>query len=158
MAYNKFRWFTQVKRQRPLSKNAPLLNRIKNGDFEYSPYFSEAEYNRQLAVEEYENVMKYSLIEDILQKQQEASESAKMKRARALKLMEAGVKEENKRLQELKEALNYEFGKDLWKICSEKQRGNGTTEAMYWWYKKEVGVHYTTSEMIQLKTAKKKNK
>lgn len=149
--YNKFRWYTQVRRKKALPKIAPLLDRIKNGDFEYSPYFHEAEYTRQLAKEEYDNVMKNSLINDINQRKQEASESAKMKRVRALKLMEVADVEEKKRLFELREALKFEFGKDLWEKCLERQRGKGTTEDMYHWYKNQVGVHYTTSELKSLK-------
>ena len=39
MGYNPFRWYTNGKRKKPLKKSEPLLLRIRNGDFEYSPYF-----------------------------------------------------------------------------------------------------------------------
>jgi len=29
----------------------------------------------------------------------------------------------------------------------EKQRGKGTTEDMYWWYKKQMKYSYTKSEL-----------
>jgi len=70
-----------------------------------------------------------------------------MKRIKAQKLMEKGVEEEQGRLQELKTELQLEFGKDLWDKCLEKQRGKGTTEDMYWWYKKQCKLGMTPSEM-----------
>ena len=42
MGYNAFRWYTKGRRVKPLKKSEPLLLRIQNGDYEYSPYFSEA--------------------------------------------------------------------------------------------------------------------
>jgi hypothetical protein len=61
--------------------------------------------------------------------------------------MEKGLEEEATRLGELRKQLAYEFGKDLWEMCLEKQRGKGTTEDMYWWYKTQVGGSYTKSEL-----------
>ena len=44
-----------------------------------------------------------------------------------------------------------EFGKDLWEKCMERQRGKGTIEDIYWWYKKQVKFGQTPSELaIQL--------
>jgi hypothetical protein len=49
MAYNPFRYFTEGKyRKRPLKSKFPLLLKIRNGDFEYSPYFREADDNIKL--------------------------------------------------------------------------------------------------------------
>jgi hypothetical protein len=61
--------------------------------------------------------------------------------------MEKGLEEEQTRLYELKTELEKEFDKDLWDKCLKKQRGKGTTEDMYWWYKKQVKQGYTKSEL-----------
>ena len=61
--------------------------------------------------------------------------------------MEKGVEEEQTRLNELKTELELEFGKDLWDKCLDKQRGKGTTEDMYWWYKKQVKMGTSPSEL-----------
>ena len=61
--------------------------------------------------------------------------------------MEVGVNEENIRLRQLRTELESEFGKDLWEKCLEKQRGKGTTEDMYWWYKKQCKMGTTPSEI-----------
>ena len=45
------------------------------------------------------------------------------------------------------EELTEEFGKDLWEKCLEKKRGKGTTEDMYWWYKKQCKMGQTPSEL-----------
>lgn len=147
MAYNRFRWYTSKIRKKPLPKSSPLLLRIQNGDFEYSPYFDEAKYNRELAVEAYELTKKHALISDPAQLEMEALYASRMKRVKALKLDEVGDKDENKRLIELKNALTEEFGKDLWEKSMERKRGKGTTEDLYWWYKKQCKIGYTKSEL-----------
>ena len=86
----------------------------------------------------YNGFMETSKINDIFDRRHEAHQLAKMKRIKAQKLMEVGVNEENIRLHQLRTELESEFGKDLWEKCLEKQRGKGTTEDMYWWYKKAM--------------------
>ena len=148
MAYSPFRWFTEGKyRTKPLKKSSPLLLRIRNGDFEYSPFFLESKDNDKLYDDMFQQFMETSLLKDISDKRVEAHEFAKMKRIKSQKLMEKGVEEEQTRLHELKTELELEFGKDMWEKCLEKQRGKGTTEDMYWWYKKQVKMGTTPSEI-----------
>ena len=148
MGYNPFRWYTQGKyRKKPLKSNELLLDKIKNGDFEYSPFFLEADDNEKLYTKMYNEFMSTSLISDLNDRSVEAHEYARMKRIKAQKLMEKGVEEEQVRLNELKTELNLEFKKDLWDKCLQKQRGKGTTEDMYWWYKKQCKMGQTPSEI-----------
>ena len=148
MGYNPFRWYTQGKyRTKPLKKSTPLLLKIQNGDFEYSPFFLEAKDNEKLYDDMFQQYMEKSHIKDINDKRVEAHEYAKMKRIKSQKLMEKGIEEEQSRLHELRTELKLEFGKDLWDKCLQKQRGKGTTEDMYWWYKKQMGLTYTKSEL-----------
>lgn len=150
MSYNPYRWFT-TQRQKRLPKSRPLLERIQNGDYDYSIYFEEAEWNRQEADRIFDDVMKNALISNLKQREHEANLSSKMKRVKALRLFEEGAKDEERILRELREELEKEFGVDLWDIAHEKQRGKGTAEDLYWWYKKKVGMGTTPSEMaIQL--------
>ena len=148
MAYNPFRWFTEGKyRTKPLKTKLPLLLKIRNGDFEYSPFFLEAKDNEKLYDDMFQQFMETSLISDLNDRRVEAHEYAKMKRIKAQKLMEKGIEEEQTRLHELKNQLELEFGKNLWEKCLEKQRGKGTTEDMYWWYKKQCKMGTTPSEI-----------
>ena len=148
MAYNPFRWFTKGSyRKKPLKSNSPLLLRIQNGDFEYSPFLREAVDEEQNYQEKYNEFMSTSIIDDINNKRVEAHEYAKLRRIASQKLMEKGLEEEHTRLHELRKQLEIEFGVDLWDRCLEKQRGKGTTEDMYWWYKKQCKIQLSKSEM-----------
>ena len=148
MAYNPFRWYTKGSyRKKPLKSKSPLLLKIQNGDFEYSPYLREAIDEEKNYQKKYDDFMKTSKMKDGLEKQTEAHQHAKMRRIASQKLMEKGLEEEETRLMELKRLLKEEFGKCLWDKCLEKQRGKGTTEDMYWWYKKQMGLTYTKSEL-----------
>ena len=51
MAYNKFRWWTKGRTNKPLKADAPLLLKIRNGDFDYSYMFSEAKIVKEAAKE-----------------------------------------------------------------------------------------------------------
>ena len=146
MGYNKFRWYTNGRRKKPLKKSEPLLLRIRNGDFEYSPYFEEVKVARAEGKKIYDDYMKTTLISDINERNAEALNRSKMKRVKALKLMEVGSEEEQKRLRELRLELEKEFEKDLWDKSLQRQRGKGTTEDLYWWYKKQCKLGMTKSE------------
>jgi hypothetical protein len=148
MGYNPFRYYTQGKyRKRPLKSYSPLLLKIRNGDFEYSPYFLEADDNHKLYDKMYNEYIQNSYSKDEFSIKHEAHQHAKMKRIKAHKLMEVGIVEEQSRLYQLRKELTAEFGKDLWDKAHERQRGKGTTEDLYWWYKKQVGMGQTPSEM-----------
>ena len=138
MAYNKFRWWASSKMKKKLPENKPLLDRIRNGDFEYSPYFSQADHNRELSIEAFNNSIKNSLSNSKLSRYKDALDASRMKRVKALKLDMEAEYDERKRLYRLRKALTTEFGKDLWEKCLERQRGKGTTEDMYWWYYKQT--------------------
>tara|TARA_B100001057_G_scaffold385665_1_gene392418 strand:+ start:125 stop:586 length:462 start_codon:yes stop_codon:yes gene_type:complete len=153
MGYNKFRWYTNGRRKKPLKKSEPLLLRIRNGDFEYSPYFEEVKVARAEGKKIYDDYMKTTLISDINERNAEALNRSKMKRVKALKLMEVGSEEEQKRLRELRLELEKEFEKDLWDKSLEKQRGKGTTEDLYWWYKKQCKLGMTKSEYTIFKNS-----
>jgi hypothetical protein len=152
MAYNPFRWYTSGKyRKKPLNQSAPLLLKIKNGDFESSPFFKEAADARKDYQRMYDEYVSKSHISNEMELKHEAHQYAKMKNVRALKLDEKADEEEQTRLYQLRKELESEFGKDLWDKAHERQRGKGTTEDLYWWYKKQCKMGQTPSEMaIQL--------
>lgn len=146
MGYNAFRWYTKGRRVKPLKKSEPLLLRIQNGDYEYSPYFSEAKEVEKEGDKMVEFLMKNLQISDINERRHEALLKTKMKRVKRLKLMEVGDEEEHKRLRELRLELEKEFDKDLWDKSLERQRGKGTTEDLYFWYKRQCKLGMTKSE------------
>ena len=75
MAYNPFRWYTEGKyRKRPLKKSTPLLLRIQNGDFEYSPFFLESKDQEKLYDDMFQQYMETSKLQDVNDKRMEAQE------------------------------------------------------------------------------------
>jgi hypothetical protein len=152
MGYNPFRWWTKGRPNKPLKADAPLLLKIRNGDFDYSYMFNEAKVMRESAKEVYELTYKNYGGTDEKNRVEAALEASRMRRVKALKLELEGGREEQITLWKLQIELKKEFGKDLWEKSLERQRGKGTLEDLYMWYKKQVKEGTTKSEMdIQLK-------
>lgn len=144
---NRFRWWTKGRPNKPLKSTAPLLLKIRNGDFEYSYLFSEAKYIRETADNAYENTYKNYQGTNEQNRIDAALEEKQKHTKRALKLDENANLDENRILLKLKKELELEFGVDLWEKSLERQRGKGTTEDLYNWYKKQVKQNITKSEM-----------
>jgi len=152
MAYNKFRWWTKGKTHNPLKADAPLLLKIRNGDFDYSYMFNEAKEMRVTSQKVYEQAYKNYGGTDEQNRIQAALEASQMKRVKALKLEFEANRDENMILYKLRSELTKEFGKDLWDKSMERSRGKGTLEDLYMWYKKQCKIGTTKSETdIQLK-------
>lgn len=152
MGYNKFRWWTKGKMHKPLPTDAPLLLKIRNGDFDYSYMFNEAKQMRETQQKTYQQAYDNYGGTDERNRIQAALEASQMKRVKALKLEFEANKDENMILYKLRSELTKEFGKDLWDKAMERQRGKGTLEDLYFWYKKQCKIGTTKSEMdIQLK-------
>lgn len=152
MSYNKYRWWTKGRTKKPLPASAPLLLKIRNGDYNYSYMFAEATEMRNTATKAYEQTYHNYGGTDEKNRIDAALEASRMKRIKALKLeLEAGMDEE-KILWNLRQELKKEFGKDLWDKAMERQRGKGTLEDLYEWYRKNSKVKNPQSiQDIQLK-------
>ena len=146
MGYNPFRWWTKGRPNKPLKANAPLLLKIRNGDFDYSYMFAEAFEMRKTSDKAYEEAYKNYGGTNESNRIQAALEASQMKRVKALKLEFEADKNENIILHTLRKELTKEFEKDLWDKSLERQRGKGTLEDLYMWYKKQVKQGTTTSE------------
>ena len=147
MGYNPFRWWTKGRPNKPLKAETPLLLKIRNGDFDYSYMFSEAKQMRETSESAYNQAYNNYGGTDQKNREQAALEASRMKRIKAIKLeLEAG-RDEEMILWKLRMELKKEFGKDLWEKSLERQRGKGTLEDLYWWYKKQVKEAITTSEI-----------
>ena len=92
MAYNPYRWYTKGSyRIKPLKSKAPLLLRIQNGDFEYSPFLLESIDEEKNYQKKYDDFMKTSMIDNINDRKVEAHQHAKLRRVASQKLMEKGL-------------------------------------------------------------------
>jgi hypothetical protein len=119
--------------------------------------FAEATEMRNTAIKAYEQTYNNYGGTDERNRIDAALEASRMKRVKALKLeLEAGVDEE-KILWNLRQELKKEFGKDLWDKAMERQRGKGTLEDLYEWYRKNSKVKNPQSiQDIQLRRANTK--
>ena len=147
MAYNKYRWYTKGRPNRPLPTDAPLLLKIRNGDFDYSYMFSEARVVKETAKVDSENAYKNYGGKDEQNRIEASMEAGRMKRIKAIKLELEAHADENRILWRLQSELRKEFGVDLWEKSLERQRGKGTLEDLYFWYKKQSKENTTKSEM-----------
>jgi hypothetical protein len=146
MGYNPFRWWTKGRPNKPLKAEAPLLLKIRNGDFDYSYMFSEAKIVKESAQKAGEDAYKNYGGTDEQNRIQASLEAGRMKRIKAIKLELEAMTDENRILWKLRKELAREFEKDLWEKAMERQRGKGTLEDLYMWYKKQVKQGTTTSE------------
>ncbi len=152
MAYNKYRWYTKGRPNKPLKADAPLLLKIRNGDFDYSYMFSEAREVRESAKKAGEDAYKNYGGTDEQNRNEAALEAGRMKRIKSIKLELEAFVDENRILWKLQTELKKEFGKDLWDKAMERQRGKGTLEDLYEWYRKNSRVKNPQSiQDIQLK-------
>ena len=157
MAYNKFRWYTKGRPNKPLKADAPLLLKIRNGDFDYSYMFSEAREVRESAKKASEDAYKNYGGTDIKNRNEASLEAGRMKRIKAIKLELEAFVDENRILWKLQTELKKEFGKDLWDKAMNMKRSLKSIEDLYWWYKKQVKEATTKSEIdIQLKRSNTK--
>lgn len=146
MGYNPFRWWTKGRPNKPLKAEAPLLLKIRNGDFDYSYMFSEAKIIKQSAEDAYNQAYTNYGGTDERNRKEAALEAGRMKGVKAIKLELEAMTDENRILWKLRKELAREFEKDLWEKAMERQRGKGTLEDLYMWYKKQVKQGTTTSE------------
>lgn len=152
MGYNPFRWWTKGRKTKPLKANAPLLLKIRNGDFDYSYMFNEAKVVDAQAVQSYELAYKNYVGDNESNRVEAAHEVGRMKRLKARKLEMEAHQDETRILTRLRKELESEFGSDLWDTALSKKIGKGTIEELYWWYKKQVNEVTTYSEIdIQLR-------
>jgi hypothetical protein len=157
MGYNPFRWWTKGRPNKPLKADAPLLLKIRNGDFNYSYMFNEAASQRAAAEEAYNQTYKNYGGTDERNRKEAALEAGRMKRIKAVKLELEAFKNEEMILWKLRQELKKEFEKDLWDKAMERQRGKGTLECLYLWYKKQCKQGTTNSEFdIKYKRANTK--
>ena len=138
MAYNRFRWWTRKKKHKPLSATAPLYDKIKNGDYDYSRMFEEADEVRGQAKKAYDDTYRNYGGTDEKNRIEVALEASRMKRLRALKLQLEAHKDEQMILWRLRKDLKETFGIDVWDEAVEKV--DGDLMALYTYYKKH-GKH-----------------
>jgi hypothetical protein len=100
--YNKFYWHRRFKPRQTLHELKPLIERIKNGDFNYSDYRVQALYELELAEKKANSYKSYQY--------DERDEALSMGRTRYRKLMEDFMKDEFNITKDMEKA----FMKTFW--------------------------------------------
>lgn len=147
MSYNPYKWYSNGRRKKKLPKSRPLLLRIRNGDFELSHYLKQIDRVEREYEEKYQEAWDSYTGGDQFERHQHAHQQARMRNVARLKLLEEGMTDEPKILNELRDGLTDEFGKDLWDEAHQEQRGDGSIEDLYWWYKERLNMGQTPSEI-----------
>ena len=125
-----FYWWRRFRTHRNLPYKAPLINKIRNGDFEYSPFFEQAKWELHWMKEEQEEFIKNyqgknyendNLYEDI----------ERRARKRYNKLYEDAIKDETDRMERLINGLSKYFKVKKDNIRNIIEEFDGTTEELY---------------------------
>lgn len=136
MSYNRFRWWTRGKKNKPLPEHYPISHKIQNGDFDYSYMFAEAKEMRDTAQKVYQQTYDNYGGTDEKNRIDVALEASQMKRLKAIKLELEAHKDELKILWKLRMELQKVFGVDLWEEALENV--DGDLLDLYTYYKNYI--------------------
>lgn len=125
-----FYWWRRYKTHKPLPSKYPLLQKIQNGDFKYSPFFQQAEWELHWMKDEQEEFIKnYQGREPELDYLYMEIELRTRKRYN--KLIEDAFKDENDKLTKLVDGLKKVFKMSKDEIRDIMSEFGGTTEELY---------------------------
>lgn len=133
MSYNKFRWWTKGRKNKPLPAHYPIYDKIKNGDYDYSYMFAEADEMKATAQKAYDDTYKNYGGTDEKNRIEVSLDASRMKRLKAIKLQLEAHKDEQNILYKLRKDLNSAFGVDLWDEAVENCGGD--LLSLYSYYK-----------------------
>ena len=120
--YNQFRWWRRFDQpNKPLHKNASLLDKIQNGDLEFSHYWWQAKYTEIEMNEILENCIDY----------QDWGEKTQVDRARRRRLWEDFEKDEAEKLSYIRKEFSKEFRMTEEDYEDEITEFDGSLEELY---------------------------
>lgn len=141
LSYNRFYWWKLFKEKNtPLVGKYSLIDKIKNGDYDFSSYLWQAQYTILKAIDKIKDIKDYNI--------QVEKTSIDLERYR--KLMVDFEKEEQKRLHELKHKFTKEFFIEYNQVENEMLNFNGTMEEFYYFILKK----YNQKKKTKIKVIK----
>tara|TARA_R100000541_G_scaffold59382_1_gene73233 strand:+ start:45 stop:530 length:486 start_codon:yes stop_codon:yes gene_type:complete len=147
-----FYWWRRFRTHKSLPYKATLLDKIKNGDFEYPAYFEQANWELAWMKDEQkefiDNYHGKNYMEDHLYLEIESRA-----RKRYNKLFEDGMKTEFERIDNLVKYLSKEFKINRDKVKDIMDEFGDTTEKLYFHIASVVGINVDT--LIKLKSWKR---
>ena len=138
--------------KKKLNNDAPLLLKIRNGDFDYPSLFSKVKDLRDSSQQAYDETYNNYIGTNETDRVESALEVSRLQRTKAIHLELEAAKIEYNTLNRLRFELAREFEKDLWDEAIEADMKDDSVEGLYYWYKQRSGEGTTKSEIdIQLK-------
>jgi len=140
--YNKFQWWRKFAPiNRPLDDKAPLIDRIKNGDLEFSNYFWQALYTE----------MELNAKREEARDGVEYFQDTQLMRARRKRLWEDFEKDEAKKLITIQKQFVKTFKMTVEDYEDQLERIDGTLEDLYYRCESLFGVKQKKIKGIKVK-------
>ena len=126
-----FYWWRRFKSHKYLPHNAPLLRKIQNGDYDYPPYFQQAQWELEWADDEQEQYIKNYVGNGDPRTDEAYEDIGRRARKRYKKLIEDGYEVESRHLSTLVEGLSKRFKLPKETIKTLMGEFGGTIEELY---------------------------
>ena len=142
-----FYWWRRFRTHKSLPYKASLLNKIKNGDFEYPEYFQQAEWELIWMKEEQDDFIQNYKGNDPEQDRLYLDIELRA-RKRYNKLFEDGMKTEFDRIEDFKTKLCKEFKFNIEKLVVIMDEFEGATEDLYYHIAKLKGYNISNVKTL----------
>ncbi len=126
-----FYWWRRFRSHKYLPHNAPLLRKIQNGDYDYPPYFQQAQWELEWAKDEQEQYVKDYVGNGDPRTDEAYEDIGRRARKRYKKLIEDGYEVESRHLSTLVEGLSKRFKLPKETIKTLMGEFGGTIEELY---------------------------
>ena len=126
-----FYWWRRFRSHKYLPHNAPLLRKIQNGDYDYPPYFQQAQWELEWADDEQEQYIKDYVGSGDPRTDEAYEDIGRRARKRYKKLIEDGNEVESRDLSTLVEGLSKRFKLPNETIKTIMGEFGGTIEELY---------------------------
>ena len=126
-----FYWWRRFRTHKYLPHNAPLLRKIQNGDYNYPPYFQQAEWELEWAKDEQEQYVKDYVGSGNPRTDEAYEDIGRRARKRYKKLIEDAYEVESRHLSTLVEGLAKRFKLPKETIKTLMGEFGGTIEELY---------------------------
>ena len=126
-----FYWWRRFRSHKYLPHNAPLLRKIQNGDYDYPPYFQQAQWELEWADDEQEQYIKDYVGNGNPRTDEAYEDIGRRARKRYKKLIEDGYEVESRHLSTLVEGLAKRFNLPKETIKTLMGEFGGTIEELY---------------------------
>ena len=126
-----FYWWRRFRSHKYLPHNASLLRKIQNGDYDYPPYFQQAQWELEWADDEQEQYIKDYVGNGNPRTDEAYEDIGRRARKRYKKLIEDGYEVESRHLSTLVEGLSKRFKLPKETIKTLMGEFGGTIEELY---------------------------